>query len=278
MSAVPPADDGERATELREPGGPGEPDAFPVRRVAPWMERHDGLVAGLTVRGEGVAGEPADFGFTTAPSASVFHRRFESLASQLGFPAVAVPRQVHGDAVVCLEATPEGGVRVPGEADALVTGDAGLLLAVTAADCVPVYLHDPTSGGLGLAHAGWRGLAAGVLRAAVRAMGGRFGVDPGSLRVHLGPGICGECYRVGPEVLRALGRPAPEGGGRVDLRDELERRARSLGVRARHTSRSAWCTRCRADQFHSHRGRGERAGRMAAYLGWRHRPEVVAGG
>lgn len=273
MSPPAPPGAGGGGRRVCEPAAPVGPEGFPVRTLAPWEERFDGLAAGLTVRGEGAGGEAADFGLATVPSAWVFHRRLEALATQLGFPGIAVARQVHGAAVVCLEPTPEGGVRVPGEADGLLTGGEGLLLVVTAADCVPVWLLDPASGGLALLHAGWRGVAAGVLRAGVRAMGARFGADPGTLLVHLGPAICGECYEVGPEVLEALGRGAGPTGGHVDLRDELAGRAGDLGVTAASVSRSSWCTRCDADQFHSHRGRGEDAGRMAAFVGWRHRPE-----
>lgn len=257
---------------LREPTVDAGPEAFPLRALAPWEERFPGLAAGLTVRGTGPGGEPADFGLTTAPTPWALHRRLEALATQLGFPGVAVARQVHGAAVVCLDPTPEGGVRVPGEADGLMTGGEGLLLVVTAADCVPVWLLDPASGGLGLLHAGWRGIAAGVLRAGVRAMGARFGTDPGELLAHLGPAVCGDCYEVGAEVLRALGREADGGKSRVDLRAELASRAGELGLAADRVTRSDWCTRCAADQFHSHRGRGQDAGRMAAFVGWRRRP------
>lgn len=272
-----PGPDGGSA-RVREPAPSVGPDAFPLRELTLWTERFEGLAAGWTLRGEGPGGEAADFGLTTTPSAWTLHTRLEALAAQLGFPGVAVARQVHGAAVVCLEPTPEGGVRVPGEADGLLTGGEGLLLAVTAADCVPVWLLDPPTGGLGLLHAGWRGVAAGILRAGVRAMGGRFGTEPGRLLVHLGPAICGGCYEVGPEVLEALGREARPGRSQVDLRAELADRAADLGVPADGLSRSTWCTRCSADQFHSHRGRGEDAGRMAAFVGWRRRSGGQTGG
>lgn len=246
------------------------PAGFPILREPTW--EGEGTVAGITLRGRGPEGVPADFGLTTAPSAWTLLERLEALARQLGFPAVAVSRQVHGNAVVCLEATPEGGVRVPGEGDGLLTASPGLLLVVTAADCVPVYLEDGESGGLGLLHAGWRGTAAGVLRSGVRAMGARFGSRPEGLRLHLGPAVCGECYEVGPEVLRSLGRPVGEAKGTVDLRSVLGEQAVELGVAEGRITRSGRCTRCEADQFHSHRGRGERAGRMAAFIGRRRHP------
>lgn len=249
------------ARVVREARRPESP--FALFALEAWEERWPGLRAGITA-----AGEDADFGLATAGSAWTLLERFEALGRQLGFLRVAVGRQVHGAEVTCLERGLEPGVRVPGETDGLVTDADGLLLAVTAADCIPVYLAHPSTGGLGLLHAGWRGLSSGVLESGVRAMEARFGAEPAGLHVHLGAGICGECYEVGPEVLRALGREAGEGGSaRVDLRGELARRAVALGVTPGSVTRSGWCSRCDADHFHSHRGTGERAGRMAAFLG-----------
>lgn len=252
-----------------------EEDGFPLHGLDAWTERYPGLAAGITGAGRNPEGEPADFGLTTSPSPWVLFERLEALGDQLGFPGLALGRQVHGMAVTCLETTPEGGLRVPGSTDGLLTRGEGLLLVVTTADCVPVYLLDPERRGLGLLHAGWRGTAAGVLRSGVHAMTARFGTDPSGLLIHLGPAICGECYEVGPEVLRALNRPVPdEDPLRVDLREELRRRAGDLGVPSERVTASAWCTRCAADHFHSHRGTGHAAGRMAAFLGWRSWPEA----
>lgn len=254
-----------------------EEKGFPLMVNLSWEESFPGLAAGITAAGEGAGGEPADFGLTTAGTPWAWFRRFEALGDQLGFPAAAVGRQVHGDAVTCLSPAPEPGLRVPGETDGLVTSATGLLLTVTAADCVPVYVVDPASGGLGLLHAGWRGTASGVLESGLRAMRARFGADPARVHLHLGPAICGECYEVGPEVPDALGldaeRPAATQEGRttVDLRSELVARALALGVPRERISRSPWCTRCGPDHFHSYRGKGESDGRMAAYLGWRRR-------
>lgn len=263
--------DAPRATDvLREPRRAGE--GFPLHVLESWTESYPGLVAGVTGVGRGAGGEPADFGLATAPSPWALFRRLESLGEQLGFPGVAVGRQVHGNAVTCLEPTPEGGLRVPGATDGLLTSGRGLLLVVTAADCVPVYLLDPERGALALLHAGWRGTAAGVLRSGLRAMAARFGSEPAGLRLHLGPAICGTCYEVGPEVLEALGREAPrDRPGHVDLREELTRRAEEGGVPRGRITTSGWCTRCDADHFHSHRGKGDAAGRMAAFVGWRSR-------
>lgn len=230
---------------------------------AAWEREFPGLACGITAAGPG-----ADFGLTTSPDAWTLAGGMVGLGDGLGVPGVAMIRQVHGRRVLTVGAVPPGALLLAGDADGLVTDQRGVLLAVTAADCVPVYLLDPETGALGVLHAGWRGAAAGVLEAGVGALERELGVPAGRLRVHLGPAICGDCYEVGPEVLRAFGRHA-EGPARLDLRRELAARAEEAGVEPNAIGVSTHCTRCGADRFHSHRGSGGTAGRMAAFLGWR---------
>jgi hypothetical protein len=246
-------------SEARRSGGAGE---GPLYRNASWEGDHPGLLAGIT----GV-GPEADYGLTTAPDAWTLADRIERLCARLGASAAVMARQVHGRRVVALERPPRSGLSIAGAADGLVCTERGTLLVVTAADCIPVYLLDPASGALGLVHAGWRGAAAGALEAGVEALARLADAPRDRIRVHLGPGICGSCYEVGPEVLRAFGHAAA-GTGHLDIRSELVRRAHDAGIRPSNLSRSTWCTRCSRDQFHSHRGMDGRAGRMAAFLGW----------
>ncbi len=242
-------------SERRSAGSP-----FPLYRLDSWEEAFDGVAAGITA-----AAADSDF-FAARQSAWVFIERVEGLAGQLGFGAAAWARQVHG-VEVCIADGASYGVVSPGEADGLVARRADLLLLVTVADCVPVYLLEPSRGVIGLLHAGWRGAAGGILEQGLAALRATYDAEAGDLYLHLGPSICGECYEVGPEVLRRFGRQETEAAG-VDLRAELVRQATSLGVRPERMSTSAWCTRCDLDRFHSHRGSGESAGRMAAFLGW----------
>ncbi len=238
-----------------------------------WEEAAPGLVCGITTAAAGT------FGLAGTPAEELLDR-YGGLADELGFARVAVGLQVHGATVRTLprsvrDPSPGGpaaaddggpGLWLAGRADGLVTADAGVLLAITAADCVPVYLFDPTRSVLALAHAGWRGTASGVLPRAVAAAV-RAGARASALRVHLGPAICGDCYEVDRPVLRALGRPGAR--ARIDLRSHLADQALAAGVGPARISRSEWCTRCAGGRFHSHRRSGVRAGRMAAYLGVR---------
>ena len=233
---------------------------LPAHRLAGWEEEHPGLRAGVTA-----GPEAGDLGLASERTPWEWLERMEEALAALGGRGIAVPRQVHGSRVVEVPGRFEG-VLVPGEADGLCTDETGTFLAVTVADCVPIFVLDPERRALALLHAGWRGAAAGVVEAGLSALTERYGSRRSDLRLHLGPSICGSCYEVGPEVPRALGREADE-KVLLDLRAELADRAVSGGVAPESVTRSTACTRCGADQFFSYRGTGT-AKRMAAFLGW----------
>lgn len=245
-------------------------DGLRVFRQPDWADRILGLAQGITGRAadldfsfpSGSGGEDGDRPSLGSSTAAQSWRR---LLKATGSAAAARCRQVHGEGIVAQDGPLAAGVHVLGEADALVTRQSGILLAVTVADCVPVYLVDPDSRAIGLAHAGWRGTAAGVVQATLRALSDR-GSDLSALFVHLGPAICGKCYEVGPEVITALGGSA-EGPSLLDLRRHIAELAVAAGVDQQRLSISNRCTRCDSGAFYSYRG-GDRGGRMCAYLGW----------
>jgi len=252
---------------LRESPVPG---AVPRLEVPGWRERF-GLAAGVTWRGAGERG--FDLGLaTTEPVGEVMERWRAFRAAEPGLDATVLGRQVHG-AEVRWQADPSGWVIHEG-VDGHATDRAGVLLCVTVADCTPVYLAAPAQRAVALLHAGWRGAAAGILGRGVALLHGRTGAGPGDLVAHLGVSICGACYEVGGEVLEAFGLPA-EGPGpwHLDVRDQLERQARTLGVA--EVTRSEWCSAHDRDRFYSHRASGGVDGRMVAYLG---RPVDASGG
>jgi polyphenol oxidase len=116
-------------------------------------------------------------------------------------------RQVHGAGVRVVTAAdrPAGAFAVDEsvpEADVLVTGDSAVVLAILAADCVPVVLYDPVAHVLGCVHAGWRGTVARACAAAVTAMAG-LGARPAAVVAGIGPRIGADRYQVGPEVAAA---------------------------------------------------------------------------
>lgn len=226
-----------------------------------------GIVAGITaVTPSDGCGSESDYGLLTGGSAWEVTARYDRLAGDLGMRCAAIARQVHGVRTVRVEGCTGPGLRVVGEADGLTGTAPGVLLVVTAADCVPVFVVDCEGRARALLHAGWQGTAAGILEGAIGELEENPGVAPRDLVVYLGPAICGRCYEVGSDVLRAFGLEA-NGPRCVDLRHELARRAVASGVSADRVRQSPWCTRCGPVPFHSHRASGSGAGRMAAFLG-----------
>jgi len=189
--------------------------------------------------------------------------REEVLARLTGRPRpVAWARQVHSARV--LPARPGE----CGEGDALVSASAGddVVLSIVTADCVPVLLAGPA--GIAAAHAGWRGIAAGVVDATVAAMAG----DPGSFAAWIGPAIGSCCYETGQDVADqvaaasdpAIVTPGPAGRPHLDLQQAVRRQLQAAGVRRIQVL--PLCTRCEAAILHSYRRDGKAAGRNHAFI------------
>jgi len=163
--------------------------------------------------------------------------------------------------------------------DALVTATPGLTLAVATADCAPVLVHDPVAGVVAAAHAGWRGIAAGVVGATLTAMIQDCGALAANCRAAVGPCVGAAAYRVGPEVseaFRAIGLPedlfrAPEfdENGKpttwlCDLGRAVSWQLRESGLSAGAIWLASRCTLTEEEHFHSYRRDGEAAGRMTS--------------
>ncbi|MDF1502512.1 polyphenol oxidase family protein [Roseisolibacter sp. H3M3-2] len=160
----------------------------------------------------------------------------------------ATAHQVHGADVVDHVPGWAGWLRASA-ADGHLSPERGTAMAVTVADCVPVYVAHP-SGATAMLHAGWRGTAAGILGVAVRRLAA-LRRRPSELRVLLGPAVCGRCYEVSPDVYQQLTGRAVDRPTTVALHDVLADQARALGVRDVHAT--ALCTRCDNDRLFSHR-------------------------
>jgi len=174
-----------------------------------------------------------------------------------GRPLVAV-QQVHGATVVTLTSTGPGR---QDEADGLVTAEHGVAAVVLTADCLPVALATPQA--IGIVHAGWRGLLAGVLEAGVRAI---RSLDPeGRLEAAIGPGAGACCYGVGPEVAEQLPHWALA-HGRADLKAVATHTLEDAGAIVVHDV--GRCTICEPQSYFSHRMSGPVTGRQGGLI-WR---------
>ncbi|HKL77157.1 MAG TPA: peptidoglycan editing factor PgeF [Gammaproteobacteria bacterium] len=197
------------------------------------------------------------------PDAVAANRRW--LRRGLALPAdPAWLNQVHG--THCTEATASGPREV--EADAAVVRGPGAVAAVLTADCLPVILARDDARAAAVAHAGWRGLAGGVLEAALTALG------PVPVHAFLGPAIGPAAFEVGPEVRAAFLEADPgadaafaaQGGKwRADLYRLARRRLMQQGLPAARISGGDFCTFDEAERFYSHR-REAPTGRMATLV------------
>jgi len=242
---------------LEVPVGDGP---VPRLELAEWGSRY-GLVAGITTRQDGFSlglwsEEPTECVMTRWRA---FHRAFEPR-----FTSVVLGHQVHGSELRWHEAVPPGWLVLDG-IDGHLTRQPGVLLTVTAADCIPVYLAAPQPGLVALLHAGWKGIAGGVMERAISEITRTHCIAACDVVMHCGVGICGTCYEVGSEVAEQVTGRAATGPVNVDLRSILAARALALGVG--EVTTSGHCTAHHNDRFFSHRASGGRDGRMVAYLG-----------
>jgi hypothetical protein len=188
------------------------------------------------------------------------------LALSNGFRGVAHARQLHGKEILIHFEAPVG-LSIGPDADGHISSTPGAFMAVTVADCVPVFLADPHRRVAAIVHAGWRGTVAGILETGLDMFEEEFGASREDVLLHLGPAICERCYEVGPEVHTALGLPEPPGPAPVDLRGVLVERAMGSGLMRAHITRSSFCTLCAGSPFFSHR-RGE-SERQVGFVGIR---------
>jgi polyphenol oxidase len=207
-----------------------------------------GGTALFTTRRGGVSEGPyasLNLGLWTDDDAGRVRDNRERLRAAVGAERLAQGRQVHGTRVVVDADSIE-------EADGQVTTAPGVAAMVLVADCLPVALAGLER--VGMVHAGWRGLAAGVLEAGAEATG--------AVAAAIGPGIGPCCYEVGDDVRTVFGTSERT----LDLKAIARARLEAAGVRDIHDC--GLCTSCDAERFFSHRRDRGVTGRQAG-LAWR---------
>jgi len=208
-----------------------------------FSERSDG---DLRVSSRG-AGEPL----------TVVQKRVVAL---LGVDGVAVPRQVHGAQVAVLGERPEGYLVAVAQADGLVTSIRGAAAGVHVADCLPIAIGG--DGGVAMLHAGWRGLADGIVDHGVAALRA-LGVE-GALEALVGPGAGGCCYETGDELHERFAAYGASAGRMLDLKVVATGALHEAGVARVHDI--GLCTICApGERFFSHRREGAATGRQGGF-------------
>jgi YfiH family protein len=203
-----------------------------------------------------------------------------SSALGVGSGSMTTVEQVHGNVVAVISENAVGSgasdfAQAIAGADAMVTDVPGAVLSLFFADCVPIFIVDPENKCIGLAHAGWKGTALGVVKETLLAMVEIYSSRPESCYAAVGPSIGRCCYEVGQDVAsaltnavgvdeRVLKQSTPE-KWRADLKMANWKILRSCGVPEASIAVSQFCTCCSRDEFFSYRRDGQ-TGRMGAFL------------
>jgi YfiH family protein len=251
----------------------------PVRRIQ-IFEPYDAIVThGIFTRHGGIssgvfASLNVSFMVGDSHDRVTENRRRCVAALELEGTPLTVAGLVHGAAVAAVESAPvtpmvDGSLLVAA-VDALTSATPGRPLLITAADCLQVILLDPATPAVGLVHAGWRGLVAGSIGATIAAMHAGYGSDPSRMLAGIGPGL-GPCCAEFTDPSRDLPDTfAPYiRGRRVDLWAAARCQLRDAGLDEARIELCGICTRCRKDEFFSHRGDYQHTGRFAAIVSLR---------
>jgi hypothetical protein len=221
-----------------------------------------------TLRGGGVSEPPyatLNLGDHVGDAATAIAENRRALRAAAELPSEpAWLEQVHGICVRDLDSA-----ELVGPADAAVTRQPGRICAILTADCLPVLLAAESGDRVGAAHAGWRGLAAGVIEAAVTALG----TPPRELLAWLGPAIGPRHFEIGAEVRDSLlhGDPAgesafePNSRGRFMADIDALARSRLIRLGVERIYGGGECTYTDRDKYFSHRRDG-RTGRQATLI------------
>lgn len=241
-----------------------------VAFLQPQWSAPSGVRAAFSLRSGGASAAPwnsLNLGLHVGDDPLAVRDNRSRLRHALQLPAEPVwLEQVHGTDVLSVEGELPSTLR----GDAIVTRAANVVLAIMVADCLPILLTADDGSVLGAAHAGWRGLAAGVLEKTVASMR----VPATGIHAWLGPCIGLEHFEVGAEVRAAFiaagddatnFRANPQGKFQCDLVAIARARLARLGIAS--VGGGQWCTAADPVRFYSHR-RDQRTGRMAALL-WR---------
>ena len=226
---------------------------------------------GISTKQGGVGIAPFDFNLSynvcDEEKSVLQNRRIFYRALNIPEDRVIKPKQVHGDAV--LEVSSAGGSV---ECDGLVTNVPDLYLAITIADCVPVFLFDPVHQCVAAVHAGWRGTHLNIVRNAVINMADSFRSTPADIKCYIGPcaDVC--CYEVGQDVAELFHAQYVvhrQEKKFINFKKMIKDSLSVMGVPESSIEISASCTICGSSLFHSYRREGKNSGRMMGMIGLR---------
>ena len=196
------------------------------------------------------------------------HTDRPTVLSHLGASILAVEaEQIHGASIAIVERSSPLADPLAG-CDALLTSVPGIALVIRTADCLPIFFADPVRGVVGLAHAGWHGLAVHLPLRVVAALRHLYRSRPEDLQVAIGPAIRSCCYEVGSEFSASFGPSIQERAGRrtCDLIDVAVRQMQACGIRRHRIFDVERCTACEPQTWYSLRQEGPSTGRLSSII------------
>jgi polyphenol oxidase len=228
--------------------------------VLPRFSKNINILQGTTTVSLG------DFNFFLGHSRRQVRRDIKKLKNMLGYnnaPLVLV-QQVHGRNISVLTKKPHKSVSYFNNSDALVTSVKGVLLGILTADCLPVFLFDRCQNAIGLVHAGWRGVAKGIVPATIKKMQNLYQSRPADIIAGIGPHISPRNYEIGARTAGKLGLPAKV-KTRADLAGLVKNQLKQTGVPEHAIEITPICTYI-SRQCYSYRRQGKKAGRLLSFI------------
>lgn len=184
---------------------------------------------------------------------NIAHRKAFFEKEGLAGKQIAIADMVHGTRVAIID---RRSPYVILETDALVTKDSDIVLAVTGADCYPLYFEEKTAGIIGLAHGGWRGITSGIVAETVSALA-MLGGDPQRIVLTIGPGICAKHFEIQEDVLEQFSlyseQVVRDTGIHIDLKGIIKKQALAVGIVRENVVDRGECTHCLSQKYFSYR-------------------------
>ena len=252
--------------------------------VFPALSSYDWLAHGCSTRLGGVSTgihATMNLGFQNGDIPENVYENYNRICAAIGVTPESVvhAKQTHKDRVRIVTSDDRGKgynrERDYDDIDALVTNEPGITLTILTADCVPVFLVDPVTRAIGLAHSGWRGTVARIAAKTVQCMQDTYGSKPEDIVAVTGPCICGDCYEVGDTVADAFryefgeevfSRITTQQNGKthINLSETIAQTVLQIGVRK--ITQSNFCTACNSELLFSHRVTQGKRGTLASFL------------
>jgi YfiH family protein len=233
------------------------------------FQRYSDVLCGVSTRHGGVSPHPLGLNLSYRVSddeRNVTENRrrfFRALAIEPS--RLAFAQQCHSNVVVSVRESGEFGL-----CDGLLTTQHGVWLAVSVADCVPIFLYDPVNVAVGAIHAGWRGTRGEIVKKGIGKMEFEFGTRPENIVGFIGAAAGSCCYIVGEEVAEEFDDQfilRNNGALKLDLKGANKTQLLEVGLSQDKIEMHPDCTICKVDTYHSYRRDKERSGRMMGVIG-----------